>query len=140
VAVDDVEGSLHRALDAKPNAAYIMDRDGRAAFRTLWSNDEAILRDGLEAIIKGRSAGERQPHLIPMTKGMGSMYEVLGLAGQQARRDVQREAPPMYLMARVASLFRPLPPLGRGIASTLASLLGMLGLAAGARWMLARWR
>jgi hypothetical protein len=110
VAVDDVDGSLHRALDAKPNAAYLMNQDGTVAFRTLWSNDEAILRDGLEAGVQGRNAGERQPHLVPMVKGMGSMDEVLGLAGQQARRDVRREVPPMYLMARLASPFRPLPP------------------------------
>ena len=88
-----------------------MNQYGAVSFRTLWSNDEAILRDGLEAVVQGRNAGERQPHLVPMVKGMGSMDEVLGLAGQQARRDAWREVPPMYLMARLASLFRPLPPL-----------------------------
>jgi hypothetical protein len=78
IAVDDVEGNLHRALDPKLNAAYIMDKPGNVVFRTLWSNDEAVLRDELEALVAGHSAGEREPHLIPMIKGMGSMYEVLG--------------------------------------------------------------
>src|SRR5919197_420049 len=44
VAVDDLEGSLHRALDAKPNAFYLMDADGNVAFRSLWSNDERTVR------------------------------------------------------------------------------------------------
>lgn len=35
VAVDDVEGTLHRALDAKPTAAYVMTADGRIAQRVL---------------------------------------------------------------------------------------------------------
>jgi hypothetical protein len=35
IAVDDVEGNLHQALDPKPNAAYIMDKRGNVVFRTL---------------------------------------------------------------------------------------------------------
>lgn len=133
IAIDDIEGSVHRALDPKPNAAYIMDRQGNVAFRALWSNDEAILRDGLRSVLAGRSAGEREPHLIPMIKGLGSMYEVLGLAGQRALEDVRREAPPMYVMARLASVFGPLPPLGRGIVAMLTMLVGIAALVAGLR-------
>jgi hypothetical protein len=55
VAVDDVDGSLHRALDPKPSSVYIMDREGRVAFRALWSNDEATVRDGLQAVVDGRT-------------------------------------------------------------------------------------
>ena len=107
-------------------------------FRALWSNDEAILRDGLRSVLAGRGAGEREPHLIPMIKGVGSMYDVLRLAGQRAREDVRRDAPPMYLMARVASLFEPLPPLGRGIAATVTMVAGIAGLAAGVRRLITR--
>ncbi|WP_219420075.1 hypothetical protein [Pseudonocardia nigra] len=28
VAVDDIDGELHRALDPKPHAAYLVDPDG----------------------------------------------------------------------------------------------------------------
>jgi hypothetical protein len=136
VAVDDVEGSLHRALDAKPNAAYIMNVDGNAAFRTLWSNDEQVLREALEATAARPhgTVGQSEAKLVPMLKGMGEMYEVLGSAGQEARRDVGRQVPPLYAMARLAALFRPLPPLGRGIAAVAATLLALAAGIGGIRW------
>jgi hypothetical protein len=127
VAVDDVEGDLHRALDPKPNAAYLMDTEGNVAFRSLWANDERVLRHGLEAIVSRQESpiGESQPRVAPMLKGLGKQYDLLSFAGEQAKRDFLREVPPMYVMARLAALFRPLPPLGRGIA---AQSIGMLGL------------
>jgi hypothetical protein len=96
------------------------------------------MRDGLAAVLGGDSAGEREPHLIPLIKGVGSMDEVPDLAGQQARRDVRCQTPPMYLMARLASVYRPLPPLGRGIAAMISLLLGMVGLVAGVRRLMIR--
>ena len=44
--------------------------------------------------------------MVPMLKGIGMMDEVLSSAGQEAKRDVLREAPPMYALARLATLFR----------------------------------
>jgi hypothetical protein len=44
----------------------------------------------------------------------------------------------MYLMARLAGLFEPLPPLGRGIAALLTLLGGTVGFVAGVRRVLAR--
>ncbi len=127
VAVDDVDGTLHRVLDPKPNAAYLMDTDGNVAFRALWSNDERVLREGLEALVSGQPLpiGEREPRVVPNLKGLGKMYEVLSFAGEQAKEDVQREVPPMYAMARIAALFQPLPPLGRGVAAVVTSVLAL---------------
>ncbi len=73
VAVDDIEGSLHRTLDPKPHAAYIMDARGSVAFRSLWANDERTLREGLKEISANPEAtiGERQPKAVPMLKGLG---------------------------------------------------------------------
>lgn len=141
VAVDGVEGDLHRALDAKPNAAYLMDTAGTVAFRALWSNDPRALRKGLGAIVSGRPSpiGERQAKVVPMVRAMGVVYEVLGSAGEGARQDLRREAPPMYAMARLAALFRPLPPLGRGVAAVATGALGAL-LAIGGLSRLARRR
>src|SRR5918993_6049736 len=52
VAVDDIDGTLHRALDAKPNAAYLVQVDGRIAQRVLWSNDERGLRRAVRAVLE----------------------------------------------------------------------------------------
>jgi Iodothyronine deiodinase len=45
LAVDDVDGGLHRALSPKPNSAYIIATDGTILFRAQWANDiEALAR------------------------------------------------------------------------------------------------
>lgn len=87
VAVDDVDGSLHRALDPKPSSVYLMDREGRVAFRALWSNDEATVRDGLQAVVDGRTPErpERLNRVAPMTRGLGCQYEILD-AGRRRRK------------------------------------------------------
>lgn len=140
VAVDDVEGSLHRTLDPKPHAAYIMDMRGNVAFRTLWANHERTLREGLEEISTRPEAtiGERQPKAVPMLKGMGKFYEVLGASGDVARRDLLREVPPMYAVARLASFFRPLPPLARGVAAMATVMAGLTVLGVGLWRLLSR--
>ncbi len=108
VAVDDIDGTLHRQLDPKPNGAYMMDTDGRVAFRALWSNDrEGVLRDALEDLASGRSpATERSGRMVPMMRGIAHMDEMLERSGPSARRDVRRQAPPVYAMAKMAGLMR----------------------------------
>lgn len=140
VAVDDLEGSVHQALDPKPNAAYLMNIQGNAAFRSLWSNDERILREALQAIMARPSAliGERLPRVVPMLSGMGRIHDILDSAGSVAKRDFLREAPPMYAMARLAALFGPLPPLGRGSAAVASSAVGLTVALIGLRRMIKR--
>lgn len=86
----------------------IMDADGRVAFRALWSNDrEGVLRKALADVAAGRSpAKERSGRVVPMMRGIAHMDEMLGLSGPTARRDVRREAPPVYAMAKVAAVMR----------------------------------
>lgn len=138
VAVDDVSGNFHRLLDPKPNAGYIIDLHGNVAFRSLWSNDEGALRKGLEGIVRrpDRPVGEAQTRLVPMLTGAGRMHDILSRSGEVAKRDVLREAPPMYGMARIAALFGPLPPLGRGVAAAAVMMLGAVIAVAGFRSIL----
>jgi hypothetical protein len=132
VAVDDVEGTLHRQLDPKPNAAYVMAADGRVAFRTLWTNDERALRKGLRAATQGDGIGEQaQTHVVPMISGMGKMYEMLRMSGPTAKKDLMKQVPPMYAMARIASLFRPLSPLARGVTAMAVTGVGVWALGHG---------
>jgi hypothetical protein len=131
VAVDGIDGSLHRELDPKPSSVYIMDRDGNVFFRALWSNDERVVREGLEAVVAGEQPRQRENRVIPMTRGLGCQYELLDTAGEVAKRDVLRQAPPMYAMARLAATLKPLPPLARGaVAQTLFMGIGALSVAA----------
>lgn len=117
IAVDDLDGRVHRLLDSKPHLAYIVATHGRVTYRALWANHVS----GIEAALQAAAAdGERTLHqdqakLQPMLSGIGVMWETLERSGPTALHDVQREAPPMWLSARVASLFRPLPPTARGL-------------------------
>ena len=43
VAVDDIDGTLHRVLGPKPNSAYIFGKDGTILFRAQWANDTNAL-------------------------------------------------------------------------------------------------
>jgi hypothetical protein len=140
IAVDSLEGDLHRALDPRPNAAYLMDVHGNVAFRALCSNLEQVLRQGLDAIVSTQPLpiGQNEAVAIPMVKGMGMMDEVLNLAGEEAKQDLLRELPTVYLLVRLAAWFRPLPPLGRGVAALATSVLGMIAVLGGLGWQLKR--
>jgi hypothetical protein len=136
IAVDGIEGALHRSLDNKANAVYIIDIDGNVAFRALWSNDYNTLYDALVRVqgMKRGAIGQSEKDVVPMMRGTGEMYDTLKFAGRRAGRDVLRELPPLYAVARVAALFRPLSPLAR----TVAAIAG-IGAAAGvAALLLAR--
>jgi hypothetical protein len=114
---------LHRQLDPKPHAAYLVGTDGTVRWRTLWANDEPALEEALEAVAEGeRPAREEvQPLLLPMLGGTGEMWEVWDAAGGHAKTDVLRQVPPVYLSGRLAHLLRPLPPVARGaLGMTLA--------------------
>jgi peroxiredoxin len=133
VAVDDAQGSFHEQMDPKPNSFYVMAPDGTVAFRALWSDDESTLRKALRAAVTGAPPAQAQRRVVGMLSGLGKMDEMLELSGPTARRDVARQMPPMYAMARVASVFKPLPPMGRGIAAMTTMGLGMFLVARGIR-------
>lgn len=129
VAVDELEGELHRRLDAKPNAAYLIGADGTVLFRSLWSNHEWTLREAVATVAAGGTPmEEREPRLMPMLAGVGEMYRILELAGEDAKRDVLYGAPPIYLLARIAHMLPLAGPLNRGLGA-LGVLCG-LGLGA----------
>src|SRR5918994_5159155 len=117
VAVDDEQGTLHRALDGKPNAAYLMTANGVIAQRVLWSNDAHGVRDAIEAVLAGRPFAQRESKMLAMMRGVGCMAPTLSSAGPTALEDLRREAPPVYALARLANVFKPLPPLGRTAAA-----------------------
>jgi hypothetical protein len=143
VMVDTLDGDLHRLLGGNTNAAYLMDRDGTIGFRSLFSNDEAVLARGLEAIITREPDPlyeEYAPKVVPAIKGAGALGQVLEEAGQTAKADVLREAAPVYGMGRLAGLFRPLSYLGRGLAA-VGVVAGVVGaVAIGVVGVLVGWR
>ena len=129
VAVDDLEGGLHRALGGNSNAAHLMDPNGNVAFRTLWSNDERVLAAALEALAAGRPDHpfERERRVVPFARGLARVDDVVRAAGPSALDDLRREAPLVFAAAEVAWAWRALTPLGR-----LAAAAAVATAAAGA--------
>ncbi|MGD9889848.1 MAG: hypothetical protein AB7R89_01885 [Dehalococcoidia bacterium] len=143
VLVDDIDGTVHRAYGELPNSAYVIDAEGRVAFKDQWAS-AGTLRRALDALRErgGRGAPiaggvERRPHpLGPMAFG----WPAIRRAGSGAVRDVLLKAPPLALMlqlgralrpgiAPLARRTRPLPtPVRLAIAVVTAALIGGLAL------------
>jgi len=128
IATDDIEGSLHRALDPKPNSAFLMNKDGIIIFRSLWASDKKAMRQALASTVAGRTPAKQQSRafLGPVVRAMGQVQETMDRAGPQASRDMWLGALPMALAGRVATLFSPLSPDQRGIVAALTLALGTL--------------
>ncbi|BDG08140.1 TlpA family protein disulfide reductase [Anaeromyxobacter paludicola] len=125
VLVDDLEGGFHRALGGNSNAAFLVDPNGRVAFRSLWSNDERVLGGALRAMVEGRSGApfERERRVVPMARGLARVDEVVRAAGPAAVEDLRRETPLVFAAAELAWFFRALTPLGRAVVLGGAALL-----------------
>ncbi len=133
VAVDDIDGTLHRALDPKPNAAYLVNSEGRIVFRSLWAGDEKSLRCALHDLTTGHlpTIPESTSTLAPLTRGIGFFDEVLHRAGPQAIRDMLKAAPPIAIAGQIAALFSRISPSRRGAPALLVLAVGIAGLATG---------
>jgi hypothetical protein len=129
VGVDDLEGTLHRAIDTKANSAYVVSRDGKVAFRALWAADPA-LTEAIRFVAEGAMPRRRESlrRVGPILAGVGLMNETLRPAGREAERDLRQQVPPMYALSKIAALYRMLPPLARGVAAaaTLAAGIGVI--------------
>lgn len=137
VAVDDLDGTLNFVMDAKPNSAYLMDKDGKIVFRSVWARDlRGSIRRPLESAAQEEPPikEESRALLRPVILASGVIDEVMKRAGTTAVRDHWRSNFPLQLAARVASWFRPLPPDWRGIAGVaVLSTATLLSLIAGVR-------
>jgi thiol-disulfide isomerase/thioredoxin len=60
VAVDDIDGTLHRAMSPKPNSAYVLAPDGTILFRAQWANDTQALAAALEAVVRSQMPRPRR--------------------------------------------------------------------------------
>lgn len=131
VAVDDPDGSVHRRLDEKPNAAYLADRTGTIVFRSLWAGDQRGLARALDAVASGERPPEREStrRLVPMARGVGTMREMTRRAGPRAQSDLWQAAPPVGAMAWLADQYRPLPPAWRTAAAAATVGVGVAVLA-----------
>jgi hypothetical protein len=96
VLVDDLEGSVHRLYGTFPNMAYVIDRDGRIAYKAVWT-DHAEMRAVLANLVEAdrlRDKGVRlkasyseKINYIPADYAGGVRERVFGRAGPRAAAD-----------------------------------------------------
>ncbi len=126
IAVDTLDGELHQRLDAKPNAAFLLDGTGEVVFRAQWARDDRAIRHALQSVLAGTAPVKRQSRAMlgPVARAMGSVDEAMRTAGPGARRDLWWSASPMATAGVLARLFRFERSDHRGIAAVVG--LGVL--------------
>ncbi|MGY2876497.1 peroxiredoxin [Marmoricola sp. URHA0025 HA25] len=111
VAVDDIDGTVHRAFGTRPSSAYVIDPSGIILFRAQWSNSP----DALEKAIRSLAADQLpSPRAVADTARslvrMVAYADVaLDSAGRGARRDFWLAAPPMAALIALSRPFSFLP-------------------------------
>ncbi len=108
VAVDDIAGSLHRAMSPKPNSAYLLGGDGSILFRAHWANATRALAAALEDVSAGRPLRHTESRGLtrPIWPTVRYIALVLDRAGSGAWRDMWRVAPPMAAAAWLLRVLR----------------------------------
>jgi hypothetical protein len=126
VAVETLDGEVHRRLDHKPNAVLVLDRDGRVAYRGLWAAAVGPLRTAIDAVTAGRAPERSRDRSMvgPMTSALPGIPAVMDRGGRQARRDLRRSAAPLAVAGRLAAAL----PLGPARHRSLAAM-GILTVA-----------
>lgn len=109
VAVDDVDGRLHRALSPKPNSAYLLGHDGTILFRAHWANDGEAIGEALAAVTAARALPRLESGGLvkAMVRMLPRVAPVMDRAGRGAWADLWRVAPPLAVLASLLKLLRP---------------------------------
>jgi thiol-disulfide isomerase/thioredoxin len=132
VAIDALDGTLHRRLGSRPSSAYLVEPSGKIAFRAQWANETEAIGEALEAVASGRTP--RRPAvtrtLPAIAKAMGFASPVHDAAGKGARFDTWRIAPPLGAMMVLSELLFFLPRETRGGAAMALMMGGGLAFAA----------
>jgi hypothetical protein len=126
VAVDDIDGTVHRAFGTQPSSAYIIDPSGTIVFRAHWSSSVKPLEEALRAVVAGRRPAPASVTQTAHALARMAVYADVSLAtaGRGALRDFWRVAPPVAAMINVSRLFRFLP-IARRTAPTVAVTLAL---------------
>jgi Iodothyronine deiodinase len=134
VLVDELDGTLHKQLDTKPNSLHIINRQGEILFQALWSGDVEAVKQALSDIASGKTPEQKlsERMLSPFLRGAGYMHQILNKAGKRAYRELLFGAPPVWLLSRTAAALSMFSPERRGVIA-VGILLLLVALVA---WML----
>jgi hypothetical protein len=140
VAIDDLDGTLHRRLGSRPSSAYLLDPSGIILFRAQWANETEAIDEALTAIAAGRLPPRPAvTRTFPaLARAMGFAGSVHDAAGKGARLDTWRLVPPLGVMMTLSDLLFFLPREKRGLPAMVLTMGLMAALAAAALAALSR--
>lgn len=140
VAVDDLDGTLHRTLGSRPNSAYVIDTTGTITFRAQWANETQSIGEALDAIIEGKAPPKPSISrtIQALAKALGYGNRVFSAAGKGAYVDTWKAVPPMGMMVALSELFFFLPLDKRGMPAMLLTMGLMVAAALGIVALIAR--
>lgn len=94
VAVDRLDGEVHRAYGLLPAPAFLVDSKGRVAFRCPWSGQRRALRRAMERVLDAEGfgveetiVGEREVSPLSFVHGAIELKKALARGGAKARHD-----------------------------------------------------
>ena len=95
--IDDLEGTVHRAYGEMPNMVYIVAKDGRVVYRSMWTDHNEIesVLESLVRLDETTAAGGRLRPSYTEKLSFGGGYgreisaNVLGRAGPKAAADME---------------------------------------------------
>ncbi|HKH43882.1 MAG TPA: deiodinase-like protein [Thermoanaerobaculia bacterium] len=123
VVVDSLDGRVDRRYGAFANAAYLIGRSGRVAFRALWAGQEKLLRTKIEELLEREAAGEdpvlgeQENLLIPLLHGTAEFDHAIARGGEKAKEDFRRAfGNAVYALQKIGSQLEPvINPVNRSI-------------------------
>ena len=95
LAIDDLEGTMHRAYGEMPNMVYVVGKDGRIYYKAMWTNHEEI-ESVLESLARADETTQAGVRRMPFYSerlsfrggyNSGSGMDVLARAGRKAAED-----------------------------------------------------
>ena len=93
VLVDDLHGGIHRKYSRLPNAAYLIDKSGRVAFRSLWAQPAPLAAAIQELRESGEGIGvvlDGEDLSMPFSYSTLYSYRALQRGGRQSLHDFRR--------------------------------------------------
>lgn len=131
VIVDEVNGKIHRKYGTLPNPTYIIDKEGRVAFRALWTRPR-VIADALEELLEHQEENGDEHVVVmggedtkpPVTRAMLHTHRALERGGRLAVERFQDEMGlPGRAMATASRVVEPVA-LNPGKAFLAAGLAG----------------
>jgi peroxiredoxin len=134
VIVDDLRGSIHKKYSRMPNPAFLIDRDGRVAYRSMWTKPDDLAEAIEELLELQRERGVDhvvvnggQDLSMPLIYGVLYSYRALERGGEESLKDF-REALGLrgqvaLTTSRVAKPFIDNPGKALAIAALTAAVL-----------------